>query len=92
MGLFFTDKPKHVSPEEFKKVRNELADHDFTEKERDAVESFFATSMYETREQDQGIDANEIQEGLNILRENYNVYHLSPQKLDILEQKLKKYL
>ncbi|MES2213805.1 MAG: hypothetical protein V4465_00205 [Patescibacteria group bacterium] len=92
MGIFFDDTKPHVSKEEFKKVRNSLAMHDFTSKELDLVESFFSGDMNEERSIDKGIDKDEIERGVEALRNNPEVYHLSEKKLTILEEKLKEHL
>ncbi|MDB5254111.1 MAG: hypothetical protein JWL80_177 [Parcubacteria group bacterium] len=92
MSIFFNDRPKNVSKDDFQKVRRELSSHDFNEKELDTVETFFSSSLYEDRDKDKGIDREEIENGIQTLRDNHEIYHLSPAKIDIVEEKLKKYL
>ncbi len=92
MGIFFKDSKPHISKEEFKKVRNELYGKDWTHKELELVESFFETSMNEGRDSDKGIDRLEIEKGIQAMRENENLYHLSDKKLGELEAVFNKYI
>ena len=61
MGLFGSAPPARVTAQEFKdKVVSQLYVHGFSQKERSEVEELFVGDMYEDKEVDQGIDAQEL--------------------------------
>jgi hypothetical protein len=91
MGFFSSDKPK-VSKDEFKKVRWYLFGKGWNSNELDLVTSFFSGSMDESGDFEKGLDKNEIAQGLETLKENERIYHLSNKKLLELEEALNKYL
>ena len=92
MGIFFHDKPKNVSNKEFEKVRRDLDARGLNHKEIDTVESFFAPQMVESTEKEEGIDAKEIEQSLVVLSQNEKIYHLSPEKIEMVRQVMTKYL
>ncbi len=87
MGIFFTDKPK-VTKEEFRKVRNYLYLQGFTHKELDQVGEIFYADMDESATYEKGISREEIDKGIQWMRDNMSVHHISEQKIDILEKEL----
>ncbi len=89
MGLFWPDTKPKVTEKEWQKVRSELAANNFTEKERDRIEEIFRGDIYEDREKDKGIDEQEIDKGILWMREHVSEHHISLEKIDILERKLK---
>ncbi len=91
MGFFSDDKPK-VTRDEFQKVCSSLYNRDWNEREVKMLRSFFEASIKETRDEDRGLDVNEVMQGVKTLRDNEEVYHLSEKKLSTLEELLKKYL
>ncbi len=92
MGIFFSDSKPHVSRDEFKKVRMILDTKGWSSHDKDLAESFFAASIDEKNERDRGLDIGEITQGIETLRKNEDVYHLSEKKLLELEEALTKYL
>ena len=89
MGLFWTDPKPRITEIEFKKIRAELAGDNFTEKERDRIEEIFRADLHEEKERDKGIDGEEIDRGIAWMREHVSEHHISLEKIDILERKLK---
>ena len=93
MGFFFDTPKPRVTELEWKKVRSNLYyDHSFTTKELDKVEEIFRGDMNEEREKDIGIDAEELVEGLQYMREHLDVHHISPEKINALEVEMMKYV
>jgi hypothetical protein len=91
MGLFSSNKPK-VTKDEFKKVCTDLYYKGWNHRELDLLRSFFDSSLNENREEERGLDAAEILQGVTQLRERDEIYHINEQKLKALEDVLKKYL
>jgi len=89
MGLFWTDMKPRVTEKEWTKIRSELAGDNFTEKERNRIEEIFRADLYEEKEKDKGIDEQEIDKGIAWMREHIDEHHISPEKIDILERRLK---
>jgi len=89
MGLFWTDIKPRVTEKEFQKVRSELAAHGFTLKQRDRIAEIFRSDMYGIREKDEGISAQEIDNGIAWMREHMDEHHIPEDKIAILESQLK---
>lgn len=89
MGLFWTDMKPRVTEKEWVKIRSELASNNFTLKERDRVEEIFRGDLFETREKDKGVDEDEINSTITWMREHISEHHISSEKIDFLETKLK---
>ncbi len=87
MGFFDTVKPK-VTKEEFQKVRNYLYSMGFTHRELDEVNEIFHADMDESSSYESGISKEEIDKGIQWMRDNMNTHHISSQKIDILEKEL----
>jgi hypothetical protein len=87
MGLFFTDKPK-VTKEEYQKVRNYLYSAGFTHKELDQVNEIFYADMNESATYEQGISREEIDKGIQWMRDNLHIHHIPESKISILEKEL----
>ena len=93
MGLFGPTAPARVTAQEFKdKVVSQLYVHGFSQKERDEVEELFMGDMYEDKEVDQGIDAQELARKIEWLKANSGKHILSAEKITALEQALKMYI
>lgn len=93
MGLFGQTPPPRVTAQEFKdKVISQLYVHGFSQKERDEIEELFAGDMYEDKEIDQGIDAQELARKIEWLKANTGKHILSTEKISALEQVLKMYM
>ncbi len=91
MGIFFNDPKPRVTSGEWKLVRGNLRfEHNFTEREVKQIEEIFRGDMDEKRFLDKGIDTEELVKGLQWMRKNLNVHHISPQKIDILEVEMMK--
>lgn len=91
MGFFSDSKPR-VTKDEFIKVRSELVSHGFTTKELNELEEIFRGDMYEEREMDAGIDEFEIDNAISWMRNHTDIHHMSPEKINIIETKLKERL
>lgn len=90
MGLFGPTPPPRVTPEEFKsKVQSQLYVHGFSQKERDEVEKIFLADLYESKEEDKGIDGQEIEARVEWLKNNIGHHLLSAEKISSLETVLK---
>ena len=93
MGLFGPTAPARVTAQEFKdKVVSQLYVHGFSQKERSEVEELFVGDMYEDKEVDQGIDAQELARKIEWLKANSDKHILSAEKITALEQALKMYI
>jgi len=93
MGLFGSTPPARVTAQEFKdKVVSQLYVHGFSQKERSEVEELFVGDMYEDKEVDQGIDAQELARKIEWLKTNTGKHILSVEKITALEQALKMYI
>ena len=93
MGLFGSTPPARVTAQEFKdKVVSQLYVHGFSQKERSEVEELFVGDMYEDKEVDQGIDAQELARKIEWLKANTGKHILSAEKITALEQALKMYI
>ena len=93
MGLFGPTAPARVTAQEFKdKVVSQLYVHGFSQKERNEVEELFMGDMYEDKEVDQGIDAQELARKIEWLKANTGKHILSAEKITALEQALKMYI
>ena len=93
MALSGPTPPARVTPQEFKdKVVSQLYVHGFSQKERSEVEELFVGDMYEDKEVDQGIDAQELARKIEWLKTNTGKHILSAEKITALEQALKMYI
>ena len=93
MGLFGPTAPARVTAQEFKdKVVSQLYVRGFSQKERDEVEELFMGDMYEDKEVDQGIDAQELARKIEWLKANSGKHILSVEKITALEQAFKMYI
>ena len=91
MGFFSDSKPK-ITEEEFKKIRAHLYNVGFSSDQLGKIEGIFRGDMYEDSESDNGIDAKELERAIKWMRENMHVHNISEQKIDILEEEMKKAL
>ena len=71
---------------------SQLYVHGFSQKERSEVEKLFVGDMYEDKEVDQGIDAQELARKIEWLKANSGKHILSAEKITALEQALKMYI
>lgn len=91
MGIFFDDPKPRVTKEEWKLTKSKLrSTYDFTEKEVGQIEGFFMGDIDEKRDLDKGIDTEELVKTIQWMRKNFNVHHISPKKIDILEIEMMK--
>ncbi|OGN01720.1 MAG: hypothetical protein A3I26_01630 [Candidatus Yanofskybacteria bacterium RIFCSPLOWO2_02_FULL_43_10] len=88
MGFFFNTKPK-ATKEEFQKVRNYLYSMGFTHKELERIKEIFRSDLDESASYERGISGEEIDKGIQWMRANVNIHHISASKIDILEKALK---
>ena len=91
MGFFSDSKPK-ITEEEFKKIRAHLYNTGFTSEQLDKIEGIFRGDMYEDNESDNGIDEKELVRAIKWMREHMDIHNISEQKIDILEEEMKKAL
>lgn len=91
MGIFFNEKPK-VTKGEFQKVRNYLYSSGFNHKELDEVSEIFYAHLDEDLSSEQGISGEEIDKGIEWMRNNMNIHHILSSKIDLLEKALKEKL
>ena len=93
MGIFFDDSRPRVSVEEYKKhVRGALASRGFSHRELGVMDIIFNAALYEKSSREHGIDTQEIEQAVKFLRDNRSKYGISPERINIIEQVLKKYL
>ena len=95
MGMFFDNDPAskpHVSKEEFHKARNELYGQGFSHKQLDQVDMVFRGDFDETRKEDKFLSHNEIDKGIQWLKDNKGHHDIDEHKIDILEKTLKRKL
>jgi len=92
MGLFFRDEKKKISKTEFIELRGHLASNDFTHDEIDKIEGIFNANLNEEREDDIGIDEEEIKKGLEWMRSHLDAHNISERKIDTLEKEMREFL
>ena len=92
MGIFFDDSKPRITEEEFKKIRAHLYNVGFSSDQLDKIEGIFRGDIYEDRDSDKGIDEKELFRAIAWMRENMHVHNISEQKVDILEEEMKKAL
>ena len=92
MGIFFSDNPKKVSKEEFKKVRAFLAGRNMSKQEIDKVEMLFLGDLYESSDSQKGIDTKELDAKIKWLRENMSKHKLSSNDVNLIETGMRKFL
>lgn len=61
----------------------------FNHKELEEVSEIFRSDMDESATYEQGISSEEIDKGIQWMRANMHVHHISAQKIDILEKELR---
>ncbi len=89
---FESSKPR-VTHHEFKeKVRGNLYGKGFTHKELDQLEGFLGGDMHEGKSMDKGVDAHEIDRGVEWLKENRHAHTFSDEQIGHIEDELKKHL
>lgn len=88
MGIFDIPKPR-VSKKEFKEVQSILSSKELTKNERNKVEQIFFGALHEKGTQE-GIDLEEINQGIEWMRKNPSKHGISLKKIDAIEQALKK--
>ena len=91
MGFFWNTKPKVIT-NEFKKVRNHLWAKGFTRRELDEIEQIFRADLDESQSTEQGISKEEIEKGIQWMKQHVNVHKIPEYKIAILEQALKEKL
>lgn len=88
---FNSNKPK-ITEQEFKKAREGMAADGLSKKDRDEVEGAFRGDLHEGSALEKGISAEEMERGIQWLREHKNTHPLSGHDIDIVEKQLKKRL
>lgn len=88
MGIFDTPKPR-VSKKEFREAQSILSSKGLTKNERNKVEQIFFGALSEKGTQE-GIDKEEIAQGIEWMRKNPSKHGISPKKIDEIENALKK--
>jgi len=90
----FGEKPKpRITKKEWLRIRGNLsAEHHFTLKELEEIESVFIGVMDEEKEKEKGVDSDELVKGIQYIRQHEKFNHISPQKIDALEKEMMKYL
>ncbi|KKT81762.1 MAG: hypothetical protein A3B99_01005 [Candidatus Yanofskybacteria bacterium RIFCSPHIGHO2_02_FULL_44_12b] len=95
MGFFTATKP-HISEREFRDLNNELySEGHFSDRDRQEVMMLFRPYLKNQSTPDKpGISQDEIGAVLEEVRrpENMRVHGLTPEKINILEEKTKKFL
>ena len=91
MGFFSDSKPK-ITETEFKKIRAHLYNTGFSSEQLDKIESIFRGDLYEDKDSDKGIDEKELERAITWMRENMHVHNISEEKINILEEEMKKAL
>ena len=61
----------------------------FSRKELDEISQIFRADLDELSTQQQGISSDEIDKGINWMKENMRIHKISSHKIDILEQALR---
>lgn len=92
MGFFFSDTPKRVNLEEFKKVRAHLASSGMSHQEIDKVENIFHGDLNEANNNQKGIDAKELDQTIKWMKENRHNHNLSDKDMKLVEETMKKYI
>ena len=92
MGFFFPDSKKKITKTEFSELRGHLASNDFTHDEIDRIEGIFYADLIEEREEDKGIDEEEMKRGLEGMRSHLESHRISVKKIDILEREMREFL
>ena len=88
---FFSSKPV-VYEIEFKKALSELYSRGFGRREIAEVEKLFMGHMESENSQERGIDAAEIAKTIQWLRDNPSKHYFKPDRVDAIEEVLKKWL
>ena len=83
-------KPR-ISREEFKRFRQSLVVHNFSERERDRIEEIFRGDLDESGDFS-GIDAGELERGIKYLREHKSSHNFSDEQIDLVEKELRERL
>jgi len=91
MGLFGSSK-KSVSKTEFKDVRQSLSSKNFSDQQIRDVVMIFRADLNEPESSQYGIDSGEIDRGIAWMKKNMSFHSVSNEKVDILEEVLKKNL
>lgn len=89
---FFSDSKQKISETEFKKIRAHLYNTGFSSEQLDKIEGIFHGDMYEDKDSDKGIDEKELERAITWMRENMTVHDISEQKINTLEEEMKKFL
>ena len=93
MGIFFDDnKPKVTDDEWRKQVRYALSGRGLNEREINFVEMIFYGDFHEKRYEDKGLQADEIERGIKMLKEKRNLHTLTDKQISIVEEELMKKL
>ena len=92
MGIFFDDSKPRITEEEFKKIRAHLYNVGFSSDQLDKIEGIFRGDMYEDNESDNGIDEKELKRAILWMKDNMSVHNISEQKINTLEEEMKKAL
>jgi len=61
----------------------------FTHKELERIKEIFRSDLDESASYERGISGEEIDKGIQWMRANVNIHHISASKIDILEKALK---
>ncbi len=86
----FSDPKPHVTSIEYKRVRGYLYSEGFSRQELADVDMLFLGDMEKDSSYNRGIDAKELEEKIKWLREHPSRHHLEPNKIDKLEEVLRK--
>ncbi|MEW5907696.1 MAG: hypothetical protein AB1643_00725 [Patescibacteria group bacterium] len=90
MGIFEPNKPK-VSSKEFKEVESFLSVKGLSKLQRNKVKEIFRGDLDESSGFG-GIDAEEVKKGIEWMRKNKSVHGISKEKIDKIEEALRKKL
>lgn len=91
MGLFFDEPRRIITKREFQLLKSALHSNGFRRDDINNVIKIFWGDMEEEGVY-HGIDQKEVARGIKWLRENMSKHTLSEDQVNILEEKMKKYL
>ena len=91
--IFGSSKPR-VTDQEYKKVKSQLYMEGFTQRERNKVDEIFKPDYYETAtaSHPRCLEPKEIAARIKWMRENPSKHGFSPNRIDEIEQEMKKRL
>ena len=90
MWSLFGDSKPRATNEEYKRVRGYLYSEGFSQQELAEVDMLFLGDFEKGSSHQRGIDATELKEKIVWLRANPSKHHLEPNKIDKIEEALRK--